>query len=177
MILDDIIASATPAERDVKICVAGALNARFAVLDAELQDLQQRRFVGDSLGEADPRRAIAEEMENLREQMKADEHTFTMRALPPKAWSDLRAAHGPREGRMERFNPETLPSALIAASCVRVDGEDVELSTDKVGELFDVLNEGQRDELFEAAWEANTGRVSVPFSAAASVVRQTSEQK
>lgn len=175
-VVDAIIAEATPAEREAKICVAGALNARFAVLEAELADAQQQRLVS-SLGDADPRREIAEEMERLRVEMQEHEHTFTMRALPAKAWSDIRTEHGPRDGKRELFNPDTFPAALLAASCVAVDGKPTTLTAEKVSALFDVLNEGQRDTLFNAAWEANTGRVSVPFSALSSAVLQTSAQK
>lgn len=175
--IDDIIASATPAEREARICVAGALNARFSALEAELADLQQERFVSSSLSDVDPRRPIAEEIERLREEMRKSEHVFTFRALDPKRWSDMRAEHAPRDGQREMFNVETFPVALIAACCVAIDGKESSLPVEKVTALFDVLNEGQRDELFNAAWEANTGRVSVPFSAVASVVLQTSEPK
>lgn len=173
--IDDIIASATRAERDAKICVAGALNAAFAAKEAELADMQQEHYTAGSLADVDPRREAAEELERLRAQMREHEHTFTMRALPPKDWSDLTAAHGPREGEREAFNPETFPVAIVAASCVKVDGKDAVLPEGKVAELFDVLNQGQRDELFAAAWEANTGRVSVPFSGLASVVLRSTE--
>jgi hypothetical protein len=178
--IDELIASATPAEREAKICIAGALNVRFATLEAELAELQQQRFAGaasQSLGDVDPRRAIAEEIERVREEMRANEHTFTFRALPSKAWSDIRAAHAPREGQREVVNLETFPPALVAATCVALDGKPTEVTVEQVHALFDVLNEGQRDELFNAAWEANTGRVSVPFSAVASVVLQSSEPK
>lgn len=172
--IDGIIASATRSEREAKICVAGALNARFAALEQQLAEMSKER-VASSLADADPRRDVAEQLEAIRTEMRTHEHTFTMRALPPKAWSDLTAAHAAREGKRELFNVDTLPVALVAASCVKVDGDDTELSEDKVGELFDVLNEGQRDELFNTAWEANTGRVSVPFSALGSAVLASTE--
>jgi hypothetical protein len=175
-VLDEIIASATPSEREAKICVAGALNARFAALEDELEGLQQQRF-GGSLGDVDPRRQIAEELERLREEMRQHEHTFTMRALEPKVWSDIRTEHGPRKDMAERFNADTLPPALVAASCVKIDGNEASLTVEKVLELFAVLNEGQRTKLFDAAWDANVDRGDVPFSALASAVLRSSEPK
>lgn len=171
--LSEIIASATRAERSATICVAGQLNARYAELE---QQLAQMEVGSDSLAVPDGRRALAEEMERVAGRMRASEHTFTFRALPAKGWSDLVAAHPPRDGVAERWNAATLPFALVTLALCRVNGEEVEIGTSDLAPLWDdVLNEGQRDVLFNAAWDANTGSVSVPFSALASaVLRNTS---
>lgn len=169
-LIDEIISSATRAERDTTICVAGHLNARIGVLEEQLAELHRAKVSGDSLDDVDPRVPVAREIEAVREQMRAHEHVFTMQGLGSKEWSDLTAAHPPREDQREKFNLTTFPAALVLASCVRIDGEPAELTDDQVSRLFDALNEGQRDDLFNTAWEANTGRVSVPFSGLASAI-------
>lgn len=176
--LSAITASATRAERSVTLCVAGHLNARYGVLEAQLQAATRERATLGSLAETDPRQVIAEEMEAIREQMREAEHTFTFRALPAKQWSDLMLEHKPRENTRELINLDTFPLPCVAASLVRINGEDVDVSADDLAELWnDALNQGQRDEMFSAAWEANTGRVSVPFSATASVILGRTDEK
>jgi hypothetical protein len=111
--------------------------------------------------------------------MAAHEHDFTFQALHPKEWSDLLASHQPREDHREIFNVETFPLAACQACLHKVNGTatgtgDVDVFTEL---WFDKLNEGQRGDLFEAAYSANTGRVSVPFSALASVTLQRTDAK
>lgn len=176
--LADVVASATRAERTATVCLAGDLNARYDELEVQLQRLTVDR---DSLADGDGRRAIAAEMEAVREKMRASEHFFTFRALAPKEWSDLLALHGPREDKSEAFNVDTFPQACVAACLVRVknaDGDELEFTEADVESLWDeVLSQGQRNELFGAAWEANTGRVSVPFSRLASVILGRTDEK
>jgi hypothetical protein len=167
--LADIVASATRAERSATICVAGHLNTELVALDRELATATMESKLTGTLAEGDERKAIAERIEALREQMKAHEHTFTFRALPDKAWSDLTAAHPPREGKPEAVNLVTFPFACVVASLVAINDVATTATADDLHELWsEKLNEGQRDELFTAAWEANTGKVSVPFSVLAS---------
>jgi hypothetical protein len=47
----------------------------------------------------------------------------------------------------------------------------------EVEELFDLLNEGQRDEMFGAAFNVNQEATSVPFSAGVSVVNRWRERR
>lgn len=168
----DLAAKATLAERTVTLCLAGGLNAELEALEKRLRDADG--WQRTALGEQDPRRALAEQVEALRERMKESEETFRFRALPRRAYSNLMAEHPPRKDRDEAvFNADTFPQALIAACGVdpEFDGpEDVDA-------LFEVLNEGQRIALWDAAWQVNTSTVSVPFSVAASVILQSSEQK
>lgn len=178
MSLAEIAASATRSERSVTLCVAGHLNSRYDELERALQEASRDRGLERSLGDVDPRRTIAEEMESIREQMAAHEHTFILRALPGKAWSDLLLEHPPRKDTRELFNAQTLPLACVAASLVRLNGEDITTTVAELTPLWDeALNQGQRDELFGAAWEANTGAVSVPFSASASVILARTDVK
>jgi hypothetical protein len=165
---DKIVAEASRPECSVTLCTAGTLNARLQ--DLERQLAAEHEKVTTSLAEGGRRRELAVEVESVLEEMRAHEHTFTFRGLPHKQWSDLTAEHKPRDGRNEMVNLDTFPPACIAASLVRVDDDDVTTDLADVETLFDVLNEGQIDQLFNAAWEANTGGRSVPFSGLASAV-------
>lgn len=177
--LADIAQQATRAERSVKLCVAGHLNARHEELEQQLQRLTRESGVSDSLDDAnsDQRRAVAQAMEDLRTQMLEHEHEFTFRALADKAWSDLTAEHAPRAGKHEAFNVETFPIVCVAASLAAVNGVDSPATVPELQPLWEVLNVGQRGQLFDAAWEANTGRVSVPFSVLASATLRSTDAK
>lgn len=172
---DKIVAESSRPECSVTLCTAGALNARYQQLERELGDEIQKPV--SSLAEGGRKRELAVEIEKITAEMRAHEHTFTFRGLAHKAWSDLTAAHKPRDGRNEQVNLETFPAACIAASLIRVDDDEVTTDVADVETLFDVLNEGQIDQLFNAAWEANTGGRSVPFSALASAIQRSTEPK
>lgn len=167
---DKIVSAASRPECSVTLCTAGTLNARLQELERELAAEHQK--VATSLAEGGRRREIAEQVEAVLAEMRAHEHTFTFRGLPHKVWSDLTAEHKPRDGHAETVNLATFPPACIAASLVRVDDDDTTSDVADVEALFDVLNEGQIDQLFNAAWEANTGGRSVPFSGLASAILQ-----
>lgn len=170
---DKIVAEASRPECSVTLCTAGTLNARLQDLERQLADEHQK--VSTSLADGARRRELAVEVESVVAEMRAHEHTFTFRALPHKAWSDLTAAHKPRDGKNEIVNFETFPAACIVASLIQVDDDEVTIDLDDVEKLFTVLNEGQIDQLFNAAWEANTGGRSVPFSGLASAILRNTE--
>lgn len=172
---DKIVAESSRPECSVTLCTAGTLNARLQDLERQLADEHQK--VATSLADGGRRRELAVEIESVLEEMRAHEHTFTFRGLPHKVWSDLTAEHKPREEKNEAVNLDTFPPACIAASLVRVDDDDATVDVAEVETLFDVLNEGQIDQLFNAAWEANTGGRSVPFSGLASAILRSTEQK
>lgn len=165
----DIIAAAKPAERSVSLCLRGDLNT--AIEDAD-RELQQELVVpaNQTLG-GNPRiRELADLIESLRTEMRESETTFTFRAIHPKAWSDLIAAHPSRKDKPEAFNIETLPLAAISVCAI-----DPEMTLADVDDLMAVLNAGQRDDLFEAAWRVNTKPLTIPFSVAASQVLADTE--
>jgi len=170
---DKIVAESSRPECSVTLCTAGALNARHQELERQLGEELQKQST--SLAEGGRKREIATEIESVLAEMRAHEHTFTFRGLAHKDWSDLTAAHEPREGRNEIVNLETFPPACIAASLIRVDEDEVDTNIEDVETLFDVLNEGQIDQLFNAAWEANTGGRTVPFSGLASAILRSTE--
>lgn len=157
----EIMAAATLREETVEVCVDGALNSTFESLERELRKAE-RDYKPTALDSEDPRRELAEKIEAVRQQMVEHTFAFTFRGLAAKEWSDLLAAHPGREGISEAWNQLTMPSALVSACSV-----DPQLSEEEATSLFQVLNEGQRNLLFAAAWAANHGG-DVPFSRAAS---------
>jgi hypothetical protein len=165
----DIIAGAKPAQRSVVLCLRGDLNSQIEDADRELQ--QALLAPENQTLDGSPRvRELADLIESLRDQMRQSAATFTFRAIHPKAWSDLVAAHPGRKDTFEAFDQTTLPPAAIAAC-----GIDPVMTPADVDELLTVLNAGQRDDLFEAAWRVNTKSLDIPFSAAASRVLADTE--
>lgn len=161
---EKMLATATPREGRVRLCLAGALNAELEELEEELVACGPGWSPG-SLADADPRVTLAERIEATRERMKASERVFRMRSLDDEAWSDLLAAHPARDGKQELFNAATLPRVLIAACCV-----DPVMTPEQYDRLAPVLNQGQRNQLFNTAWDCNTEATAVPFSLSASAI-------
>lgn len=160
----EVMSAASRREETVEVCVDGALNSTFEALERQLRGMD---FRPSSLDSEDPRVEIAKEMEAVREQMRAHTFAFTFRGLPAKEWSDLLAAHPGREGVAEAWNQLTLPPELISRCAI-----DPTMTVDQVNELFQILNEGQRNLLFAGAWSANHGG-DVPFSRTASGILGT----
>lgn len=158
----DILQLATPRETTVALCMDGALAAEADRIEAALDAAPVYR-PGASLADVDPRLALVRELDDLRETMAASEVTFRFRALPHKEYSDLLAAHEPRDGKDEAWNVDTLPADLIARCSV-----DPVMSLEDVGTLFEVLNAAGRSALFTAAWKANNAGSVVPSSRAVS---------
>lgn len=179
--LADILGSATRVQRTATVCVAGHLNDQIENLERRLADLTAEARSSDSLGDpaSEERLDLAAQIEALQVEMKAHEHSFTFSAVHPKEWSDLVAQHPPREEVREPFNGDTFPLAACLASLRQVNGADVAAGDLPLLEQLwtDVLNVGQRTDLFNAAWDANTGSVSVPFSALASATLRSTGEK
>lgn len=167
--IDEIIASAKRAEKTATLCVRGDLNAKIEELERQLGE--SKGWKPQSLADASPLRALAEQIEATRDEMREHEHTFLFRALPPKAWSDLLAKHPARKDRDEGFNLATFPAAAISACAV-----DPEMTVEQAEQLSEVLNQGQWDTLFSAAWTANVQALDIPFSLAASAILRSTEQ-
>lgn len=167
MDFSEIMAAARQREETVSLCLDGTLNAEHEALSDALEEAR-RGVDTTSLGEPVRGFAIAQQIVDLETRMTEATKTFKVRALGHKAWSDLLASHPPEDPDVSAFNLKTFPPALIAACSL-----DPIMSDDQVTELFEVLNLGQRNLLFGAAWRANQG-VDIPFSQAASETLQSS---
>jgi hypothetical protein len=176
MHIDDIIAKSRPAVRTVKVPVRGDLLERAD----ELEDQLQRELVKDRTENRKPQaHDVARQIEALREEAEAETVTFRFQAIGHKAWSDLIRAHPASKkqrdefGRDLEYNPETFPTAAIAASCIDPDGVDEA----KVAELLEAWNFSQFQKLWGACIAVNVGDTSVPFSAVGSALLGLSEQR
>ncbi|MFF2522231.1 hypothetical protein [Streptomyces liangshanensis] len=157
----EILKRAKPREKSVFLCLAGDLIAEIDRLERDLSD-QGSTWRPESLASSNPAEKIAKKIKAVREQMKRAETEFRFQALGYKMWSDMIAAY-PSKNENERWDPETFPRALISACCV-----DPVMNGTQVAELFEVLNEAQRDELAQAAYDVNAEATSIPFSVSAS---------
>lgn len=163
--IQDILAAARPRETEVRLCLAGDLAADADRIQAQL-DALDGRFVRSSLAETDPRTALESELAEVHDLMRENEVVFRFRALGKLAYSDLLAAHPGRPGEDEAWNNITYPQALIAASCI-----EPAMTAEQLEALSEVLNQRQRNELFNAAWTAQVGETRVPISRAVSASR------
>ncbi|MFR0351785.1 hypothetical protein [Streptomyces sediminimaris] len=160
--ITEILKKARPREHTVRICLAGDVAAEVDRLEKQLAAVSEWRPA--SIADQHPGVEIAEQIAAAREKMRAAEAEFTFRALGAKAWSDLVAQH-PGKTEDQAYDAETLAPALVSASAV-----DPVMTPEQVDELFEHLNNGQREELIGAAWVVNGEATSVPFSLAASAI-------
>jgi hypothetical protein len=163
--IEALLKKAKPRETTVAVYLAGDVVADIERLERQLADAGAAQWKADSLAATDPTKAIAEKIEAARKRLKASEAEFRFRALPDKEWSDMLAAHPPRDAEKEMFNPETFPRALIAACCV-----DPVMTPEQVDRLFGVLNQAQRNQVFDTAYEVNMEASTIPFSVTASAL-------
>jgi hypothetical protein len=166
----DVLAKAKRREATLRLYLDGPAEAEFRTLDAELT----RRTTAEDWQTDDPfteAAALADRITAAAAAMEESAQLFTFRALGRLAWEALIEANLGRS-ETERFNPTTFPVALVAASLA-----DPEMTVEDVEALFDLLNEGQRDEMFAVAYNVNAEATSVPFSAGVSVVNRWRERK
>ncbi|QXE36211.1 hypothetical protein KQY30_20150 [Streptomyces sp. GMY02] len=161
--ISEILKRAKPREKSVFMCLAGDVIAEIDRLERELAGLSDT-WTPDSLASSNPGEKITTKIKALREQMKAAETEFRFRAIGARAWSDLVAAH-PSKNPNEGWDPETFPRALVSVCCV-----DPVMTPEQVDALFEVLNEGQRSDLMQAAYDVNAEATSIPFSVSASAI-------
>lgn len=162
-----LLAQARRPERTVPVCLRGDLQAEFEQLDRQLDEAVRRpqtKLVDDNGAPA-----IAARIEALRAEMAEATVEFRLRALPRPQWRDLQGKHVKEDGSV---NVETMASPLIRACTVAPELTDEQWDT----LLSDSLTDGQYEALFEACWMLNKRPVDVPFSRAASLLTQGSEQ-
>lgn len=177
MNIDDLLAQAKPAERTIRLCLRGDLQAAWEQLDHDRAKAQAEDR-SDSLA-GSPATAIARQMQDLAEQMEAATVTFRLRALPRKAYQALVAAHPPRRGpdggvvaddAEHDLNTATFWEPLIKATTVEPDL--TEGHWERL--LGEILSDRQFEQLAIAALAACRGNVDIPFSSAASVLIRAS---
>lgn len=166
-----ILAKARPAERTVRICLRADLLARRDQLEAQIGEaaalersqVREGMELERTLSEADPLEDLREELRTVLGEMRESYQPFTFRALPRSVWDALRKKFEDAGGKLDM---DGLAVPIIAASSVAPAMTEAEVT-----QLFEVLNNDQRNDLFNGAWAANTGAVDVPFSPASLAAR------
>lgn len=154
---DVLLGQAKLPERTATVYLRGDLVAR--VEEAERERAALAGWSQQKMSDVDPAKAVTARIEKLRREMADSQVTFTLRALPRQAWSDLITSH-PSKDPLLRFAPDTFFPALVHLSCVDPQFDAV----DEVNDFFDQISQGQRQVVEDAAWQVNAGTVDVPFS-------------
>lgn len=167
--LSKLLAQARLPERTVELCTRGDLQAQFEDLERQLAEAE--RNPGTKLTDVGPR-VIAEQIEDLRTEMREATIPLTLRALPRKVWAALLAKHpAPKDSNLA-FDIDTLGPELMRVSIV-----DPEMDEEQWAQLDAVLTDAQFEEITDTAFALNRRAVDVPFSHAASRTLRTSEPK
>lgn len=163
--VDDIISEHQPRTRSVQVCVRGDLRERFDDLDAQLRDMYESRVGEPSLGEAGELRALAEQVEAARAEIREHMRTFVFQSIGPN-WQKMVAEHADDQGQIADF-------AAFVREAVSKCSVRPKIEPDKVQPLFDVLSQGDIDALYSAANRANRETTAeVPKSQLASRIRE-----
>lgn len=166
---DEILAQASLPEDTVTLCLNGVLANQVHDLERQLLNAQ----APTSLGERSQASVIAEQIEALREQMRASEVDFRLRALPGREWRKLhnRLPVRSQSSSDEEFNDRFFAwtTELVSRSCF-----EPAMAPEQVIDLVDRLPGSSWDALSGAAWALNAGKVNVPFSSAVSALTQIS---
>jgi hypothetical protein len=165
-----LISSAKRRESTCRVCLAGDLAGEHEALEAQLEDLtKDGGWTAKSLADANPVTPLVERIEALQAEMQASTVTLKFRALRRHDLDTLLKEH--EKADQSGYDIEALAIPLVSRSLL-----DPEMTEAEVGDLFEVLNVGQRDEMFGTAWSVNMEATSVPFSERASVVTRWREQ-
>lgn len=170
--IDDILGQLTLPERVYPLCVRPDLQVQWEQAEAEVVAAQRDNL--DSLaGTSRAATAAAKKVQALEAEMAEHTVPFRLRALTHKAWSDLVAAHPPREGENDgAWNGETFGTAMLAACAV-----EPAMTEEQAGLLVDRLTMGQWNELQVTLFGLNTNGVEIPKSRRASEVLRSSKKR
>jgi len=162
----ELLSTARLRESTLRLVTRGDLLADHDAAVAELE-----RLTKPAVTLSDETAAAAERVRDLEALIEASTVTLRFRALSRTAYQALLTEHPGREGEEEVWNWQTFIPALISACLI-----DPAMTVDEVIELLDLITEGQRDELFSAAYDVNQAVTRVPFSERASVVTRWRER-
>lgn len=175
--LDVLLGEARLPEKTVELCLRGDLVAEVEDLERRLAAAQAADRPGMLTSGAEARR-LAEQIEQLRTQMRDASVTFRLRAMHRREWRALLDAHPPRRdehGQLLQQDTIGLNSATFFDALIRASVVEPQLTDQQWELLFDRLTSRQYDDLHSTAWRLNRNEVDVPFSHAASAILRTSE--
>jgi len=169
-------------ETRVAFCLDGNLKAEHEAAEAEFNELRKRSLGDPRLN--DPTKELAKKVNDIEEAMKASTVEFKIRGMKRGDWSELSAAHAPREGnsvdKNYGFNVETLMIEAIPQSIAGVENQaggalDFDVKTEWET-LADDMTDSQYEDFVLAVLRVNRGGNDVPFSLSAFRMIQDSDQ-
>lgn len=162
--LEELIATAQPRTREVRVCARGDLVDRHAQLVDELDE------ASDSLGAPKRAKEIAAEILAVEEEQEEYTLVVTLASVSRRVWADLLAEHAPRKEDREKgldYHPVTFPPAAVAA-CAK----EPALTYDTADRLASTLPAGEWNKLWLTAVELNVmGTPHPKFRAAAEIAQ------
>lgn len=168
---DDVRKLASRPTEVVSLCLAGELVEQLAQLEVQLAAAKPPT----NLGEVSPKRAIAEQIVALQDEMREATVDFHLRALPSRQWTVLWAGQPQRkeDESAEDWEPRYFAwqAQVVSQVCV-----EPAMDVEEVGELVDLLHFIAWQKLYTRAYVLNMGEVDVPNSEAASELTRDSEQ-
>ena len=168
---DDIKKLAKLPTATVSLCLAGELVERIALLEQQLADAKP----ATNIGEASPKRVIAEQIAALQEEMRESTVDFHLRAMGARKWSKFWASM-PTRGEKEpdeAWDERVFP---FYADLVSRSVTDPVMSVAQVDELVELIHGGAWNRLANHCINLNMGAVDVPNSDAVSELIGNSEQ-
>ncbi len=168
-----------PTFEEVKAKASRPTQVVTLVLDGEalgdVQELERRLAeapLPTSLAEQSPQSKYREQIEAAQQRAEESKVPFRLRALSGAEWMSFTAVSQPQKQPDE--TDDAFQGRWFAFVCEMVARTSVDpvMTPEQVHELVDHLPASSWDALAEAAWELNTRKVTVPFSAAASALTQ-----
>lgn len=164
-------------ERTVSICMRADLQAEVQEVERQIMELEKAPAGAESLA-GDPRaRELSARHDLLRAQMIEHSVEFRLRGLSRRRWTELVAQYPPGKDneadQMLGIAMDDFTEALVRQCTVEPELDD----EDWDHLLGEVLTDGTYTLLGSAAWGVNKRDVNIPFSPAASQLRQTSDSE
>jgi hypothetical protein len=168
---DSVKKRATLPTRTVPLCLAGEMVEQIAQLEQQFADAAPPT----NIGEASPKRIIAEQIAELQDEMREATVEFQLRAMGARTWAKFWASMPTRAEKEsdEAWEERVYPfyADLVSRSCV-----DPVMSVEQVDELVELIHGGAWSRLANQCITLNMGGIDIPNSAAASELIGTSEQ-
>jgi hypothetical protein len=170
--IDDILGQIRLPERVYPLCMRADLRAEWEQAEQELAKAEAQ--ARDSLaGVGAAGKKVASRIQQLEQEMADHTIGIKLRAVTHKGWSDLLAAHPPREDSDDgAFNTDTFGVGLLSACAL-----DPAMTFEQAGLLVDRLTIGQWNDLFNTLWQLNRSGDDIPKSRRASEALRKSPKK
>lgn len=170
--IDDVLGQIRLPERTYNLCTRPDLLAAWEQAEAEL-DAARRADTGSLAGVSAAAKTAAKKVQQIEAEMSEHTVPILLRARTHKEWSDLVAAHPPRDDSDDGiWNGKTFSRALLAASAV-----DPAMSVEQATALVDRLTLGQWNALQALLFDLNSEAVDIPKSSTARDVLQRSRKR